>query len=116
MHILFSFSDNRIVWGMYKNNSALTFHLDRGIHRPAFTTLTKGMYASKGSKTHPKWNLFIKKIIGSCGSIFPSDSWLSLRGMAQRRMTELHSLQRIVSIHFQYEHYLFKGQRHEHRY
>ena len=31
MHILFSFLDNRIVWGMYKNNSALTFHLDRGI-------------------------------------------------------------------------------------
>ena len=31
MHILFSFSDNRIVWGHVQNNSALTFHLDRGI-------------------------------------------------------------------------------------
>ena len=57
MHILFSFSDNRIIWrhvqkygwlvgwlvvlgltalwdniSVYKNNSALTFHLDRAIH------------------------------------------------------------------------------------
>ena len=32
MHILFSFSDNRIIWGhVYKDNSALTFHLDRAI-------------------------------------------------------------------------------------
>ena len=37
MHILFSFTDNRIVGGMHKNNSALTFHLDRGI-------LTKHIY------------------------------------------------------------------------
>ena len=44
MHILFSFSDNRKVWCMYKDNSALTILLDRGIFWISMTVLIFNLF------------------------------------------------------------------------